>query len=461
MQPQQIYPTAPPSVNDQPIATPAPTTTDQLIAQENARIYVFEHGPPVSPKQHRVFSFIGGHKQTLAIGAVAFILITSGGAFAFSKLLAFTKAPQVQQASTVTGNTKTSSATGGTTTADEADAETESTSEEQPSDESEESEYYDDEMYSEEEEYGEETYTESEEEALLNEDDAEPTEDSAANEPIATPAPTPTPAVPAPTLSHKFTIASWNTNDDNDRVVGDQVKTIMASTQLLGLQEVQDNSQRASISSKVICSSCAYAGYMASYNSSTASASSYPIIWNKSSFSQIGNGSSRKMSDSRDDARYATWVKLQSKVNSKQLYVINTHFVGGVETNGKPRTDASLLNRYKTHMTNLVALINELKTANIPIYIVGTFNVNYRYDHTVKTSYFPYASLGAIGVRSNWDMMNLSGIPTNAGTQGSGNRLIDYVFTWQRSDVSSNSIAISSSRYGSDQSVVFYTSTIK
>lgn len=467
MQPQQFYPPAP--ATEPPPMAPAIMTTDQMIAQENARIFVFEHGPPEIKKRHKGFEFLGLHKSAIITGATAFLLILFGTFFAYIKIQAYTKSVQSQASTAESGSNATISGGGAVkddvtrTSADTSDVESTDTEEDMSSvyDEEGDSEYTD---YYEFEDTGEyeDVYDES-----YNEDNTEPTDTTNVSESVSIPAPSSVPVVPTPTITHKFTAASWNSNDDNDLVVGDQIKSIMSKTQILGVQEVDDTSQRSSISSKVTCSNCAYAGYLASYSSGTASASSYPIIWDKTSFSQIGSGSSRKMCESASTsrytypARYATWVKLQSKVSGKQLYVINTQFMGGVESSGKPKSDTLLLGRYKTQMTNLVSLINELKAANIPIYIAGTFNVNYRYDHTVKTSYFPYISLGALDVRSNWDLLNLSGISSSAGTQGTGNRLIDYVFSWQRSDVTPNSTAISSSRYGSDQSVVFYTSTIK
>ena len=444
-----------------------------MIAQENARVFVFEHGAaPEASTHHTLLNFvqqINRQKRPLMIGIIAFILMSAGGVFAFTKLQTYTKASKTQ-ASTIASSDSSSSAGGVNTPDDTAKDSADSSDTDSSTDAADDGTDTSDQEEMDEEDTSdtEDTSSTEPEEQADESEEAEPiNEVGSLQEDVSTPAPTPVPAAPSVTLSHKFTTASWNSNENNKLVVGDEVKSIMSKTQVLGLQEVHESKQRASISSKAICSSCAYSGYMASYNSSAASASSYPIIWTKTSFTQVGSGSSRKMCDVAKTskysyaARYATWVKLQSKVNGKQFYVVNTHLMGVGESAGKPGTDTLLISRYKAHMTNLVALINELKAANIPIYVVGSFNVNYRYDRTVKTSYFPYVSLGAAGVRSNWDLLSLSGISSSAGTQGTGSRLIDYVFAWQRSDVTSNSIALSTSRHGSDQFAVFYTSTIK
>lgn len=467
MQPQQVYPTMPPPVPDQPVVAPATMTTDQRIAQENAQVFVFEHGEPELPRQHRVLDLVAQHKSTLAIALIAFVLTATGGTFAFAKIQTLSKALKTQT-STVTTSKKASSSAGGTTVTTPTNDTTAADDDSDADDNTPVAAANDD---------GGDGTNDPETNGSSNNDedtsdsdgdeDATPVDGDDPPEDVVTPASTPVPTTPSPLLTHKFTTASWNSNADNKLIIGDQVKTIMGKTQILGLQEVHHTDQRASVTSKAICSSCAYAGYLASYTSGAASASSYPIIWNKASFTQIGSGSSRQMCDAAKTttysyaARYATWVKLQSKVNGKQFYVVNTHLMGVGESAGKPGSDSVLISRYKTHMTNLTALINELKAANVPIYVVGRFNVNYRYDHTVKTSYFPYASLGAIGVRSGWDAMSLSGISSSVGTEGTGSRLIDYVFASQRSDVMSNSIAVSSSQYGAGHSVAFYTSTVK
>lgn len=287
------------------------------------------------------------------------------------------------------------------------------------------------------------------------------------NETISTPAPTPVPSKPSTSTAHKFTVATWNVSTDNTKTVGTEVLDFLKQSQVMGLQTLRTKTMRDSIKTKVICSSCAYSGYLPSYSGSDAGPSDMPILWNKAAFSIVGSGSNRKMCDAASSktysyaARYATWVKLQSKVNNKQFYVIDTHTMSPDESGGKPGKDSLLISRFQTHMTNLKALLAELQKSNIPIYLVGTFNVDYRYDRYGYTSYFPYASLKPVGVRSNWDLLGLSGISGSAGTLSGSKRLIDYVFTWQRNDVAANSIAISSSTHGSDHYGAFLTTTIK
>ncbi len=453
-------------------------TTDEMIAKEKARVYSFQHGAPELEKQHKVLDFIGMHKRTLLIGVMAFILLSSGGTFAFLKLKSFTNSPDTQSSSVATGSKSSSSGGGaavtGSGTGESASGESSDTDGSSSSDTSEgsggednnEGENGDDGTGGEENNDSVEEIVESDPPEI--DENGEPiVNDVESDAPIETPASTPVPSTPSPVLPHKYTTASWNSNADNTKIVGDQVLTLMNDAQVLGVQSLHHLDQRDSVKNKVICSSCKYAGYLPSYTDSKATQSSYPIIWNKTSFTQVGSGSWRKMSDSLTvgtttyAARYATWTRLQSRVNGKQIIVVNTHLISSVESSGKPTSNTGQLDRYKTHMNNLIALINELKSSNVPLYIVGNFSVNFRYDKNGYTSYFPYAALKPLAVRSNWDVMNLSGISSTTGTTTADNHLVDYVFSWQRSDVTANSITIAASSYGSSYKPVFYTTTIK
>jgi hypothetical protein len=59
-------------------------------------------------------------------------------------------------------------------------------------------------------------------------------------------------------------------------------------------------------------------------------------------------------------------------------------------------------------MNTLISKLNELKGANIPIFVTGDSNIDFRKDRVVKNSMFPYYRLGAIGFRSNWDVLSTS-----------------------------------------------------
>lgn len=450
-----------------PIVTNSMQMTDQMILHENARVYNFENGISPMPKQHKILAFFGLHKRTMAISLISLIVMFLIAVPAFIKIQSLSKSPVGQL--DITTDSRGGSSAGGSAASDSSSDATDfdTTTEDDTSTFSD--DY--DEVLGDDEEYTDgydEEYSEEYDDTGASEEYDETTEeDPTYASPVTVPTPTATPTKPATKLAHRFTTASWNTSTGNPRDVGSQVLTLMKNTQILGLQELRGVNQRNSVKYKVLCPNCAYSGYQPSYAGSAPGDADYTIIWNKTAFKQVGTGSSRKMCDGAKSATYsysprsATWVRLQSKVNGKQIIVVNTHLMGLEERNGKPGTDTVLISRYKTHMTNLTKLLAELKSSNVPIYITGTFNVNYRFDKNAYTSWFPYASMKTLGIRSNWDVMNLQNIASTAGTATSGNRIVDYVFSLQRNDVSANAIAIASSKYGSDNSPVFYTTTIK
>ncbi len=448
-----------------PVQSTTPTEVDQRIAAENYAMQANDYALPGEqpPKLQRLREFSRRHRESLVVGGVSFLVLVSVMSYAVAhfKQASTPSATLASTATQVTGDDKDESA-GGT---EEADSDQDTTADEENTDADAEDSTEDEDI---EESIDADADASWNEDIVEDEGDGEDAIiDDSKDDPVVTPTPTPIPAKPVTTQTHKFTVGSWNTNSDNKNNVGTEVLDMMTKTQILGLQELHDKPQRDNVKNKVICSSCKYAGYIPAYSSGGAAAASYPIIWEKSAFTIVGSGNSQQMCDAAKSskysyaARYATYVRLQSKVNGKQFYVISTHFMAGEGSKGKPTSDSLLTSRYKTHMSKLTALINSLKSANIPIYVTGTFNVDYRYDRTVKTSYFPYASLGAISVRSNWDYLSLGGISSSKGSVSSSNRLVDYVFALQRSDMTANAISLSSSGHGSSHYAVFFTSTIK
>lgn len=115
---------------------------------------------------------------------------------------------------------------------------------------------------------------------------------------------------------------------------------------------------------------------------------------------------------------------------------------------------------YKEYMDTLISKLNELKGANIPIFVTGDFNIDFRKDRVVKDSMFPYRRLGAIGFRSNWDVLNLSGVGSTQGTTSYGSIIFDYIYFWQRSDTKANVEWISSYFYGSDHHLITTNFTV-
>lgn len=263
-----------------------------------------------------------------------------------------------------------------------------------------------------------------------------------------------------------ITAASWNTRFSNKSPLANGAKSIGAKADVIGFQEVHwaDKTHAYSLRDNFICNSCQFEGYMDSYkqNSSGSRPASLTIAWKKSRFSRVNSGYksvySREAADGEGSAKWITWVKLKDKKTADSFYVVNTHTVASIESKGKPNSDKDRVALYKKHMDVLTTFLKGLQRENIPIIVLGDFNVNYRYDKTAKYKDFPYTRLGQIGFRSNWDLLNLSGISSSASTHGSGTRLIDYGWLWGP-DAKAVSTSIGS-KYGSDHHAVYFSVTI-
>ena len=261
------------------------------------------------------------------------------------------------------------------------------------------------------------------------------------------------PQLATDSTASRFTIATWNVYTGNKQNVGDRTKTILGRAQILGLQEVNSNFVKKIKS--ITCSSCAYEAYLPS------KADRFPIVWNKSYFTKVNAGYSYMVKPTGPyQKRYAVWVKLRNKATGKTLYAVNTHLPRGVEGN----VEAKLVESYKKHMANLVTLLKSKQKDNIPIFITGDFNVNYRKD-SCSTSWKPCDKLGALDIKSGWKITKLAGIGSKQGTHSTGSRLIDYVFVWKRSDTTVNSTYVLGGNKngwgGSDHKPSFLNVTIK
>ena len=297
--------------------------------------------------------------------------------------------------------------------------------------------------------------------------------------------------------SASTTIASWNTFVDNKTQLNQVVPTLMQTADIIGMQEVHKTAQRNAVK-KLICATCAYDGVMYKNKNTKKTIDprgGYPILWKRDVFERVDKLHIEKMASKvkvnktiRFKARYAAWTILKDKRTGQQIIVINTHTYAKAEYQGKPRVYAKVNQGYKNQMVKLQKLVAKLQTSkNLPIFVIGDLNVDYRYDNG-SVAYFPKAMLGAKGFTSNWSAANYPEVDTSIGTApsedtvisasdeevtdtvnadilgtlrvGAGGRIIDYVYAWNRPDVTLQSTIISEATYGSDHAPIFATYTI-
>ncbi len=299
--------------------------------------------------------------------------------------------------------------------------------------------------------------------------------------------------------SAPVTIASWNTFVDNKTKLDKTVPALMQTADIIGLQEVHKTAQRSAIQKKLICAKCAYDGIMYKNKNTKKTIDprgGYPIIWKRDLFERVDKLHVEKMAPKQEitkkirfKARYAEWTILKDKRTGRSFIIINTHTYAKAEYQGKTRGYKKIDKAYKNQMAKLSKLISKLqKSKNLPIFVIGDLNVDYRYDNG-SVSYFPKSTLAPLGFESNWstakypetdavtgtapdedvvasasdeDMSEDALQPDILGTLrvGAGGRIIDYVYAWNRSDVVFQTTSISNGTYGSDHAPVFATYVI-
>lgn len=266
-----------------------------------------------------------------------------------------------------------------------------------------------------------------------------------------------------------ITIASWNTfSPGNPEDIATQLDSeVFKTADIAGLQELSDANAVEAVTSRLLCHDCAYDSTLTGYTYQNSSPNKVLLIWKKSRFTKlefgIVNASPRTTINDGGDrlvipSKFVAWAKLRDSTTGKQFYILNTHLINAVESSGRPiASNPDRLALYDTHMDNLLEHLAAIKQDNIPIFISGDFNVNYRYDHVVRDAAFPYVRMGSAGARSSFDSLGLAGIGASQGTVTSSSRLIDYFFHIARSDVFVKSHSISASSYGSDHYVYYNT----
>lgn len=297
-------------------------------------------------------------------------------------------------------------------------------------------------------------------------DSSDPTNISITEGPVA--------GSPIPAGGSTITFASWNTLFSNSTSnVSKGVKAVGDKADIIGFQELHMSDRRKKMRDTLLCSSCAFSGYVQNYSTNGSNPGSVAIVWRKDRFKVVKSGY-YKVSDTeyistktgitgnKISAKWITWVLLTEKTTGAQLYFLNTHTVASLESKGKPvASERDRLDNYTHHMDVLTRKISAFKATGLPVFITGDFNVNYRYDHKVQYKNFPFARLGEVGAHSDYQRLNLAGISKSQQSHGSGNRIIDYVWYTNSSSVYPISESISSARYGSDHFPVYFTANVR
>ena len=255
-------------------------------------------------------------------------------------------------------------------------------------------------------------------------------------------------------VTSSLRIVTYNVSADVrvKRTVGD-LKSIIANQapDVISLQEMSSWKRRQAVRQHFVdCEGCLYDTYMPA----AAVPGGQPILFRRDKYSLLGTGMRKVTEDtfvgdkgagpSTIHAKWITWVWLRDLGTGRPLYVLNNHFVPTVQAgDGGTNNMTRRLAIYRQNMQGLVALIQELQASSAGlVFVTGDFNVNYRGDMVAQATIFPYASLGAIGVTSSYQNVEVPETGTHVLDNGFDKRLIDYVFNLGKRSVSADALQI-------------------
>ncbi len=259
-------------------------------------------------------------------------------------------------------------------------------------------------------------------------DEADPNDplqiDETANEPVAAPS--------KPSSGTLLTIATWNvlyTNSPSNMKKG--ISTILSSAQVLGLQEVGTGGSVDLDRAVAGLASDSIGVYEPSGNT--------PIIWNAKMYTKRASG--YKIIDPYGFRKTVTYVRLRNIANGKEFYVYNFHAVVGLPDKPSESCSTTVCKAYRAEMKELMPYISS-RGSDVPVFSVGDYNADFREDKACRITWLPCRSYRSINMKSGYELLNLSGIGDSESSSSSGTRLIDYVFSKTRSDVTPISIDI-------------------
>ena len=231
-------------------------------------------------------------------------------------------------------------------------------------------------------------------------------------------------------------IATYNSaaGVQTERAVAD-IERLAATADVVTLQEMGSPARRNAVAASLVdCETCLFDAYMPV----PAVPGSTPILWNSERFRLKEFGTRQVSQDtyvgkagagpSTLRAKYINYVLLRDRATGVKFYVLNNHAVPSVQGDGGAanRDYPKRLELYRQHMVGLTSLIDEFTAANRAVFVTGDFNVNYRRDRIVQDRLFPYYNLRQVDVQASHEALGEPAIGTHSN--GSGDRLIDYVF---------------------------------
>jgi hypothetical protein len=254
----------------------------------------------------------------------------------------------------------------------------------------------------------------------------------------ASPGPSETPT------TARLRIGSFNTSATlaHGRAIAD-ITALANEVDILSLQEMASAERRTGVRAALVdCENCGFEMFVPDGGPVPAGT---PILYRRDRFALLASGSLKVTEDtyvgergagpSTIRAKYVNWVRLKDLESNRLLYVFNNHTVPTVQkSSGGPNDLVRRQEIYRKHMAGLTRLITGLRAeTGGMVFVTGDFNVNFRTDRRVATSYFPYAALGRLKIRAGYQRLSEPAIGTHILPSGFDKRLIDYVSIFDHS----------------------------
>jgi endonuclease/exonuclease/phosphatase family metal-dependent hydrolase len=271
------------------------------------------------------------------------------------------------------------------------------------------------------------------------------------------------------TVLPTFDVASYNAQFKSTpaETVSDLTKMAAAGADIIGLQEMGARDKRDAVRAQFVdCSTCEFDAFMTDLPEQNAT----PILYRWSEFRLESTGT-RQVSEatyvgpsgagpSTVKAKFINYVELRHRATGQVVYVLNNHTVASVQGSdgGRDLRHPERLELYRKHMEGLQALITELPDTGAAVLATGDFNVNYRKDYIVQDTLFPFDRTRQVETAANWEALGMPELGTHP-SDGTGNRLIDYVFYSKNTPVTPESQQILE-QYTSDHRPVLVRFTI-
>ncbi len=241
------------------------------------------------------------------------------------------------------------------------------------------------------------------------------------------------------TVLPTFGAASYNAQYKSSpaETVSDLTKIAAAGADIIGLQEMGAVDKRDAVRARFLdCDTCQFDAFLSEEPEQNAT----PILYRSTAFLLKSTGT-KKVSKttyvgpsgagpSTVKAKFVNYVKLRHRATGKVVYVLNNHAVASVQGSdgGRDLSHPKRLDLYRQHMSGLQNLITELSATGAAVLVTGDFNVNYRKDHIVRDTLFPYFRMREVSTAASWEALGMPELGTHRRSDGAGNRLIDYVF---------------------------------